>query len=574
MKSEMYINKIIEATGLQRKEIQELVEEKKSELRGLISDEGALFIIAKELGLDIKEENNKILEDIDIKISDIVPNMKNITLIGRIKEIFDIYTFNREDNSQGKVGSFILTDDTGDIRITLWDDKVDIIQDPNFQINELIKIINGYAKVGKYNKTEIHLGKLGKIILGPSDVDYNKYPKIDSNPIEIREIGENMYSVIIEGQIMNKYPVKCFEKKNGELGKVGSILARDRSGIIRITFWDDDTKKLDNLNVGDAIKITNLKPKKSNLDPNKIDLFISPHSNIVKLKSNLDIKEQKVNNIAQLQKIQKVVSVQGVITSIDNLKEISSRSGENLSLLAFTVSDDTDWIRVTLWRETAEKYAQILKMGDGILLKNIMVKYNTFSQRNEISFIKISNIEKLDLHIDNLKIPETSLQGVIKSSFIEDYTKISSINSADYFKIKGFIAKEIKNNDIIIYDACSKCRRKIENCECTEEQEIEKSIILKLTIDDGSSGIKTTFFGKNAENLIGLKAKDISTIVDFDNFLENLSKALMGRDLIIEGRSVFNDYNEINRYELNVNNFKDIDITEELEKEMQELENL
>ena len=81
MKTEVYVNKIIEGTGLTRKEIQNLVEEKKLELKGLISDEGALFIIAKELGVDVKNENNNVLKDIEINIADITLNMKNIILI-------------------------------------------------------------------------------------------------------------------------------------------------------------------------------------------------------------------------------------------------------------------------------------------------------------------------------------------------------------------------------------------------------------------------------------------------------------------------------------------------------------
>ena len=87
MKIEAYISKIIEDTGLTRNEIKTMVEEKKNELKGLISEEGALFIIAKELGVDVKDENKDLLKDIDINIADITPNMKNITLIGRIKQI-------------------------------------------------------------------------------------------------------------------------------------------------------------------------------------------------------------------------------------------------------------------------------------------------------------------------------------------------------------------------------------------------------------------------------------------------------------------------------------------------------
>jgi len=68
MKTDAYINKIIEDTGLTKKEIQNLVEEKKAELKGLISDEGALFVIAKELGVDVKSESKDIMVDIELNI--------------------------------------------------------------------------------------------------------------------------------------------------------------------------------------------------------------------------------------------------------------------------------------------------------------------------------------------------------------------------------------------------------------------------------------------------------------------------------------------------------------------------
>ena len=54
------IDIITEETGLTSKEIMELMEEKKQELKGLISDEGALFIIAKELGVNVKETKGNI----------------------------------------------------------------------------------------------------------------------------------------------------------------------------------------------------------------------------------------------------------------------------------------------------------------------------------------------------------------------------------------------------------------------------------------------------------------------------------------------------------------------------------
>ena len=75
MKAEAYINKILENTGLTRKEIQDMVEDKKKDLKGLISEEGALFIIARELGVDVKDENKDLLKEIEVSISDITSNI-------------------------------------------------------------------------------------------------------------------------------------------------------------------------------------------------------------------------------------------------------------------------------------------------------------------------------------------------------------------------------------------------------------------------------------------------------------------------------------------------------------------
>ena len=52
-----YLKKIIKKTGFSLKEIHDLVIQKKEELKGQISDDGALFLIAEELGLKLRGVN-------------------------------------------------------------------------------------------------------------------------------------------------------------------------------------------------------------------------------------------------------------------------------------------------------------------------------------------------------------------------------------------------------------------------------------------------------------------------------------------------------------------------------------
>lgn len=570
MKSEAYINKIIENTGLTRKEIQELVENKKVELKGLISDEGALFIIARELGVDVKEESKDLLNDIEINIADITQNMKNITLFGRIKETYNVNSFNRTDGGVGYVGSFLLHDNTGDIKVVLWDDHVKIFQDNNFGKNELVKIINGNAKKGKYNNVELHIGRFGKIILSPDDVDYNKYPKIKEELINISNINLNLRSVSLEGKVVLSTPLKEFTRKDGTLGKVRSLTLLDPSGSIRITFWNEDITKLNDINIGDVISITSLNPRLSNLDSKTIDLIASRNSMIKKQSKEIQLEIDILDNVSMLQDQRGIVSFKGIIISIDDLKTITLKSGENVSLLGFVASDDTDWIKVTIWREKAEEFSNKLSVGQGLLLKNVLVRYNNFSSRNEITLISESILESIELEIKDLKSIE-SAEKHFETKFTGNYVKIGSINAPGIVELKGFIAKELSN--ITIYEACTNCFKKVENCTCDKRENTEFRMIINLIIDDGSDTIRTTFIGEKAEKLIGLSTDKILQIKetnDFEKFLEKKSSEFLGKDIIIRGRVKFSDFS--NSFEISAFDFKDLNIEEELERVIKEIE--
>ena len=568
---DIYINKIIEGTGLARKEIQDLVEEKKNELKGLISDEGALFIIAKELGVDVKNEDKAFLKDIELKISDISQNMKNIMLFGRIKDINNVNNFKKKDGSDGYVGSFLLHDKSGDIRIVLWDEQVNIFTDPDFKYNELVKIINGNANKGKYGGIEIHIGRFGKVVLSPDDVDYKNYPKIETELISIKNINLNLQTVSIEGKVIQIFPLKEFTRKNGELGRVRSLSLLDSTGSVRIAFWNDDTNKLDGIEEGNIISVTNLRPKLSTYDSKTIDLNGSKSSKLEKNAKKFEIKGDPIENIKKLQNSQGIVSFSGIITSIDNLKTISLKSGENVSLLGFTVNDNSDGIRVTLWREMAEEYSKTLSVGQGLGLSNVMVRYSTFSNRNEISVIKDSILELKDLEFKNIKNIEPSKKN-LSTSYSGEYTKINSIEAPGIVEIKGFVAKDITK--IITYEACNNCFKKIENCTCGANDGTTNRMILNLIVDDGTGTMRSTLMGETAEKFIGVETEKITQIKetpeDFEKFLEKKSLEILGKDMVIKGKVKFSDYS--NTYEISVYDFKDVNIDEELEKVMNQIE--
>lgn len=95
-KSEEYIKRITEITDLTEEGIQTLVDNKKTELKGLISEEGALFIIAKEYGIEeIKSAEKKIIDheviDLMKEIEEENPELKEVMEIVKTKQYKTLY---------------------------------------------------------------------------------------------------------------------------------------------------------------------------------------------------------------------------------------------------------------------------------------------------------------------------------------------------------------------------------------------------------------------------------------------------------------------------------------------------
>jgi len=569
MKTEAYINKIIEDTGLSKTEIQSLVEEKKEELKGLISDEGALFVIAKELGVEVSGENQELLNEIELNISDIALNMKNIVLVGRIKDIFNLNSFKKSNGEVGYVGAFKLHDNTGDIRIVLWDDQVNVFKDERFEKNEIVKILNGNAKQGRYGGIEIHIGRFSKIVLAPEDVDYKKYPKIKEEFKLINEINENLGSISIEGKVMNRSPVREFTRKDGQNGKVCSLTVRDSSGKTRISFWNDDIDKIEKIDIGDFISLSSLNPRKSNFTEGQIDLHATSWTQITKKDKVVKFNSQVIDNIDTLQNQKGYISFQGIISAIDDVKKITLKSGEEISLLGFNVSDKTDAIRVTAWRERADELSKSLKNGDGVLLKDVELRYNNYSQKNEVTIAIDSSIEKIDLKIENIKISKPSAN-FKQNNFSGNFTDINTIQSSGFFELKGVISNELKN--IRFYEACSECRKKIDNCTCEKAGDKKLTMITSHFLEDESGRIRATFIGEAAEKLVGEKAELIVKVKDtpdYEKLLKKLSSSIIGRDIMIKGRVKFNDYSDA--YEIVASNFQDINVNDDLENRIKEI---
>ena len=92
-----------------------------------------------------------------MKASDIRPDMRRIDIELKVVEVEEPRTYIRKDGREGRVTTAVAEDDTGKIKISLWDADIDRVK-----VGDKIKITNGYARLFR-NEVHVSAGIYGKL---------------------------------------------------------------------------------------------------------------------------------------------------------------------------------------------------------------------------------------------------------------------------------------------------------------------------------------------------------------------------------------------------------------------------
>ncbi len=131
-------------SGLSVDDIERRIEGKRAKLSGLISKEGAAQVVAAELGINFDKQR--------MKISELIPGMKRVNVVGKIIKMNRVVEYNK-NGRQGKIGSFVLADETSNVRVVLWDtNHIELIEKKKIEEGSVVEISNAGIRNG-----EVHL---------------------------------------------------------------------------------------------------------------------------------------------------------------------------------------------------------------------------------------------------------------------------------------------------------------------------------------------------------------------------------------------------------------------------------
>jgi len=405
------ILQIAQKTGKGEDEIKTLIEAKVQKFSGLLTEHGAVFMVQKELGL--KQETQLT----QITIAQAEDGMKGIEIKGKVEAVFPEKSFEK-NGKKGKLKSFILSDGTGEIRVTLWNDQAE-----KYELTKGSEITVSNAIISKYNeKKQLTLGFNGTV-----EITQKQEEKFE----KIAELKAGETSINLAGRLMRKFPCKEFENKERK-GKLCSFQIGDETAIIRATAWNDKADELEKFVEGDSVEIKNAYTKEGKFG---LELHLGYTAEMKETKTNLpsileilkeSMKEKKINELTDGENTVITGKISGVekgnffyevcekcgkkITKTENgtlCETCGETKAKKNAVISFLLEDETAGIKVNFFgknalkaigteqeeleKEVMEKSADMLiaELNGKLIGKEIKIygyqRTNSFSGANEFS---------------------------------------------------------------------------------------------------------------------------------------------------------------------------------------------
>ena len=209
-----------------------------------IGDKGEIEINPR----DVEAEDYPSISKFATKIGEITQAHRNkkVNVLGMVKEVFPASTFKRQDSSSGKVMRFVLADETGQMSVVVWNEKVEELE-KMLRRGVGLQMVNVRVKKSLGEGLEIHVDA-GTYVeaLAPAE-----------GFLKIADLKKGLERVNVEGEVVTKPMLRDVKTSKGELVKLAIFELGDETGRIWVSAWREHAETASNLRLGEKIVIKN-----------------------------------------------------------------------------------------------------------------------------------------------------------------------------------------------------------------------------------------------------------------------------------------------------------------------------
>lgn len=244
---------------LTREELMRRVEEKKDTVgAGYLTDQGALFLVAGELGVVLQRPVSS-----DLSIKDLHVGANDITIVARVLGIYPTSTYQKKDGGSGRYRRFVLFDKERSVRLTVWDEQTDEPEKLGIGVGAPVRVVSGYVKQGLDGKPNLNLGKRGRLELLKEEAVAEKLVGLDGVSEKLTKLTEERPFPVVECVVSSEPRYSEFVREDGSSGslfqfEVTGDGSKDRH---RVVVWSPSSRP--DLKVGQRVRLTNLRSRRS-----------------------------------------------------------------------------------------------------------------------------------------------------------------------------------------------------------------------------------------------------------------------------------------------------------------------
>ncbi len=543
--------------GLGKEEINQLINNKMDELGEFVTALGAAHIVAREMGVDLSSEPKVTIPSM-ITVDQLVPEITNVNLLGRITRIYDHFVFKKKDGSDGVLQSILLEDKTGTIRVVFWDQKAGEFQKGNCSLGNPLRILGAYTRKGKDGSTEVHLGIRSHLQIRPSGIKAEDLPESKDSFFKINEIKGSEVDVSIKGQITQIDDILEFERSDGSKGTKRGLIIGDETGEVLVNFWNEKSSQVKDLKLGNIISVVGLSSKIGL--KGLIELHSSRFTNFTKEDTTTDFVVKKglvgtiskesiqISKLNEISDINQLISVKGLIIQVNPIHEFSRESGSKGKVQNIVISDDSSLMRIVLWDD---KTALIISKDTDKILS--IINGNTRKGRFTDIEIHCGNQTQIDLEeveinvIKQYQVKFTNLNDITPTEtdvnvrgVITDFNLVQEITTkeSETIKLQSF---KLNDQTAEIKITCWRSNvQKLENLSSGEKIEIYQAKVKEDSgyghelIITGNSFLKKSIHndmipqGFVPSSVISNLRSQIQTINDIEDIKESETVTIQG----------------------------------------------
>jgi replication factor A1 len=316
-------------------EFRERVEDKVEQMGGLCDEATAAKLVSHEL------EEDRVYD-----VDEITVEKDEVRFVGKVVDVGEPKEFERDEGDDGMVANVRVRDETGEVRVALWDEYAASVDE--LEEGDVLKV-KGAPKDGWNGGVEINAREIEIDEEDEHEVDVD----VTDSAVGAGEVTAGASDVSVLGRVLETSEPRTFDRDDGE-GKVANIAVGDETGWVRVALWDERADDVSSLTDGDVVRVRDGYARERD---GGVEVNVGSRGTVERVEE--DELDESVEfhpdptPVAELE-IDETYDVAGVVTDTGETRTFDRDDGSQGKVRNVRLRDDTGEVRVALWGEKAD----------------------------------------------------------------------------------------------------------------------------------------------------------------------------------------------------------------------------